>query len=127
MREIGIWVLVILAILVVGFGLAWIVQGENFILYKYWAPKQAAVERQVFQQTPSYQQGTVGELYNMMFEYNKTTDPKAKEAMASIILHRANEYAGTGNKLPDDLDQFVSGLRAQASAPPTPASTDSKY
>ena len=104
-------VLTILLILVLSLGLLWLIMGESFILYKYWAPKMESVRRDVFQQTPSYVQGTVSELYNMMYEYQKTTDQETKEAMASIILHRANEFAATGNKLPDDLAELVTNLR----------------
>ncbi len=113
MREAGAVLLVVLLLVAV----TWGVLALNYGTFAFWAPKYARVERQVFQQTPSYTQGTVGELYNMMYEYLKVTDPKAKESMASIILHRADEYAATGNALPPDLGTFISGLRSGTMAP----------
>ena len=77
-------------------------------LYRYFAPKQEAVRRQVFEQTKSYNQGLVQELENMQFQYAQADDAH-KAALASIILHRAADF--DEDKLPRDLYAFIQQLR----------------
>lgn len=91
-------------------GLSWLVTGNDFFLYKVFAPKQEQVRREVFEQSKAYNQGMVQELQNMQFEYVKAT-PEQQKALASIILHRAADYDDT--KLPADLYTFVKQLRRE--------------
>ena len=67
--------------------LTWLFQGNDFFMYKVFAPKYEQVRREVFEQTRSFNQGMVQELQNMQFEYVKQTDPEAKKVMAGLILH----------------------------------------
>ena len=97
----------------VGLGLTWVAQGNDFFLYKFWAPKMENVRREVFENTKSYNEGMKQELQNMEFEYERTADLNAKEAMASVILHRVSEFDET--KLPADLRAFISDLRHKRS------------
>lgn len=94
--------------LVVLLGLSWVFTGNEFFLYKYFAPKRAEVERQVFENTKSYNQGMIQELQNMQFEYIKAT-PEQKQALGSIILHRAADF--DENKLPVDLREFIKTVK----------------
>lgn len=107
MKIIGIAILVVAGFL----GLTWVFQGNDFFLYQYFAPKQEAVRRQVFENTPSFNKGMVQELENMEFDYNKTTDKNAKQALAAIILHRASGYNLNDNDVPQDLRMFISQLK----------------
>jgi len=91
-------------------GLTWIIQGNDFLLYKLWAPKQEAVRREVFEQTKSYNQGMIQELQNMQFEYVKA-DKNQQAALRSIILHRAADFPE--DKMPPDLRSFIFNLRNQ--------------
>ncbi len=88
--------------------LSWLVQGNDFFMYKFFAPKREEVRREVFEQTKSYNQGYIQELQAMQFEYIKAT-PEQKSALASIILHRAADY--DESKLPADLRSFINGLK----------------
>ena len=99
-----------LAVVVV-LGLDWVGTGNDFFLYKYFAPKQAAVQRQVFENTPSFNKGMIQELENMEFEYIHEKDPNAKAALASIILHRASGYNLNDPDVPADLRSFISELK----------------
>lgn len=98
--------------------LTWVIQGNEFMLYKFWAPKQEAVRREVFEQTKSYNQGMIQELQNMQFEYIKA-DASHQKALRSIILHRAADF--DSNKrfieshfgLPEDLRSFIEQLKGQ--------------
>jgi dsRNA-specific ribonuclease len=89
--------------------LIWGVQGNDFFMYKVFAPKYEQVRRQTFEETKSYRQGMIQELQNMQFEYEKTNDKSAKDRMASIILHRSADFPEAD--MPSDLRSFISGLR----------------
>jgi hypothetical protein len=95
------------------FALGWAVQGNGFFMYKYFAPKQEAVRREVFENSRAFNQGMVQELQNMQFDYVKEKDPKAKEALASIILHRASGYNLDDSIVPADLRSFVNQLKRE--------------
>ena len=99
------WIVVgIVAIL----GVTWVAQGNDFFVYKVFAPKYEQTRREVFEQTKSYNQGMIQELQNMQFEYVKAT-PEQQDGLASVILHRAADY--DADKLPADLRQFIEKLR----------------
>lgn len=98
----------ILGLLVLTIGLGWLVQGNDFALYKFFAPKYEQVRRETFEQTKSYNQGMVQELQNMQFQYEQAT-PEHQAALRSIILHRAADFPE--EKLPAHLRSFVNQLR----------------
>jgi hypothetical protein len=101
-------VLAVLAVIVGVLALGWVSQGNDFMLYRYFAPKYEATRRQVFEQTKSYNQGMVQELQNMQFQYEQANDEQ-KVALASIILHRAADF--DEDRLPADLRSFIQKLR----------------
>lgn len=101
---------VIIACIVGMFGLGWAVQGNDFFMFKVFAPKYEQVRRDTFEQSKAYRQGMVQELQNMQFEYAKAT-PEQRTALASIILHRAADVDAA--ILPSDLRGFIGDLRRQ--------------
>lgn len=107
---IGIFVLVLVALL----GLGWLFQGQDFFLYKVFAPKYEQVRRETFEQSKAYNQGMVQELQNMQFEYVKA-DTNHQAALASIILHRTADYPE--DKMPADLREFVQKLKRGQTTP----------
>jgi len=94
-------------------GLSWVVMGNDFFLYQYFAPKQAAVERQVFENTPSFNKGMVQELDNMRFDYIKEKDPNAKLALRDAIIHRASGYNLDDPIVSPELRAFIRDLNRQ--------------
>jgi len=104
LKQIGWGVLAVIVL----FALTWLVMGNEFFLYKIFAPKQEAVRREVFEQSKAYNQGMIQELQNMRFEYIKA-DKEHQVALASIILHRAADY--DENRMPIDLRQFIHNLK----------------
>lgn len=106
MRELGAGLLIIVGLLVG----TWIATGNDFFLYKYFAPKQEAVRRQVFEGTKSYNQGMIQELENMEAQYI-TADKDHKEALADLILHRASGYNLDDRDVSSDLRNFIQKLR----------------
>lgn len=106
MRYIGLGVLALVAIL----GLTWFFQGNDFFLYKTFAPKYEQVRRETFEQSKTYNQGMIQELQNMQFDYAQA-DSAGKAALAPIILHRAADY--DVNRMPADLRSFVEQLKRE--------------
>ena len=102
-----------IGVLVAILALSWVLMGNEFFLYKYFAPKQEAVRRQVFEQSRAFNQGMVQELQNKQFDYAKTTDPAAKAALASVILHRASGYNLDDPIVPADLRGFITKLKQE--------------
>ena|SRR3990167_5257410 len=98
--------------LVLILGIIWVAQGNNFFLYKVFAPAYEQVRRETFEQSKAYNQGMIQEIQNMQFEYIKAS-PEHKEALASLILHRAADY--DESKLPSDLRAFIGELKNKRS------------
>jgi len=92
-------------------GLSWIIQGNEFFLYKVFAPRTEAVRRQVFEQSRAFNQGMVQELENMRFQYHLQGDPGVRASLADVILHRAAGYDMDDPAVPSDLRSFVSNLK----------------
>ena len=91
--------------------LGWIAQGNDFFMYRFFAPRQEAVRRQVFETSRAFNQGMVQELQNMQFEYLKQPDPSVRASLASVILHRASGYNMNDSIVPADLRDFVDSLK----------------
>ena len=105
---IGTFVGVVIILL----GMTWVFQGNDFFLYQYFGPKTEQVRRTIFEQSKAYNQGMVQELQNMQFEYAKAT-PEQRDALASVILHRAADYDMNDSRVPSDLRQFVEQLKRE--------------
>jgi hypothetical protein len=101
---------VLLAIVIVT-AVSWAIMGNDFFLYKFFAPKQAAVERQVFEQSPSFNKGMVQNLTNEQFDYLKEKDPNAKKAMRDSILHEVSGYNLNDPDVSSDLRSFIDQLQ----------------
>jgi hypothetical protein len=100
--------------LVVILAITWLVQGNDFFMYKVFAPQYADAQREVFENSKSYNQGMIQELQNLQVDYVKAT-PEQKDALASIILHRTADF--DVNKLPSDLRKFIEQLRRERTEP----------
>jgi hypothetical protein len=104
--------------------LPWLFMGNEYFLYKFFAPKKEQVRREVFEQTKSYQEGMIQELQNMQFEYVKADDAH-KDALASIILHRAADFPE--DQMPEDLRNFIKKLRDERMNPTSTTSSSKGY
>ena len=88
MKNVFKVILVILAILIVAFGLEFM--GIEWT--KFFAPRKEAIRREVFTQTRSYQEGKLQDLSKYMFEYNKTSSNDEKYAIAILIRQQFAEF-----------------------------------
>lgn len=107
---------VMLVVLAVVIGVTWLVQGNDFFMYKVFAPQYENVRRNTFENTKSYRQGMIQELQNMQFQYVQADDAH-KAALADIILHRAADFDLEQNDVPADLYQFILQLRRARTRP----------
>jgi len=90
--------------------ISWFFQGNDFFMYKLFAPKYEQVRRETFEQTKSYNQGMIQELMAYQFEYIKA-DPAHKTALAAIILHRSADFPL--DNMPLDLRNFINDIRQE--------------
>lgn len=111
MKRTAFWVC---GFLVIVLALTWVFQGNDFFLYKFFAPRQEAVRREVFETSRAFNQGMVQELQSMRRDYVTSSDPEAKKALASVILHRVDGFNLDDPIVPQDLRSFVNDLRAQS-------------
>ena len=109
----GICLFVVVSLL--SLGGTWLAQGNNFFLYKVFAPQQEKVRREVYENTPSYVQGMVQDLQDLQRDYMKADaahDEEHKKALASMILHRSASFPE--DQIPPDLRAFIWGLKKDA-------------
>lgn len=104
-KIIGISLLSIVAI----FALAWIVQGNNFFMYKYFAPKYEDARREVFENTQSYVEGKKQDLIKYRLEYMKSKDPVEKSAIKMTIVQAFANF--DENKLDGELKDFLHKMK----------------
>ena len=103
-RAVFIGLVCLFALLAIG----WIVEGNEFALYKFFAPKREEVRRQVFENTKSYSQGTIQELESFSIAYS-TADKAGKQNICSIVRHRMADFPE--ERVPGHLIGFVNGCR----------------
>lgn len=82
----------------------------GFWSYKFWAPKQENVRRQVFESTQSYVEGKVTYLNRLRMQYKEAEDGSVhKNVLRQTILTEASTIER--DKLPEDLQLFISSLQ----------------
>jgi len=95
MKKFGIGVLIVLGVLLFIAALASLAFGTKWAGLKwrgYFAPKYAAVDREVFKQTRSFNEAAEQELLKLRLEYLREKDPISKEAIAFTIRHKFADY-----------------------------------
>ncbi len=97
-----------LGVIAVLLALTWLAQGNEFFMYKVFAPARENVRREVFENTKSYNQGMVQQIRGYMASYAQA-DSSQKDALASVIVHETADYDET--KLPADCQTFIAQLR----------------
>ena len=113
MKEISKNISITLGIIVMVFLAAWLVQGGDFFMYKFFAPKYEQVRRETFEQTRSFNVGMVTELENMQVAYETEKNERAKRTLADVILHRASGYNLDDPAVPFSLKVFIEDLRTK--------------
>lgn len=99
-----------LAVLVTFYIFGFLATGGDLAIYRFWAPKQANAEREVFENTQGYVEGKVEYINKLRLDYESSTGVQ-KEALRRTILTEASTV--NNNKLPYDLQVFISQLKGQ--------------
>ncbi len=105
MREVMRVVAGIVAILLFIMALGWLVEGNNFFMFRYWAPKYEGARRQTYEQTKSYRQGStqrLGTLCDQVHDAVVKQDDGHKTMLNDIIKQEFVEW---------DLNDVPSHLR----------------
>ncbi len=77
----GLSALALVALFVLCFGLTWMgVEWRGFF-----GPKRQVIEREIFEETPSYRHGKIQDLTRYRFQYMKATSDEARAAIASTV------------------------------------------
>lgn len=97
------------------FGIGWAVEGNDFFMYKFFAPRQEAARRQTFEESKAYNDGMAQEISAMQLDYAKAT-PEQKVALRSVIIHRTAGYDVA--RLSPDLQSFVASVKHDALVTP---------
>lgn len=107
MRElIGIIVISLLLI----FGITWAVQGNNFFMYKMFAPKVEQVRYDVFKNSQSYNDGIAQELQQLQLEYIKGS-VEQRAAIGTMVLHKVAGYKM--ERLDKSLQNFINTIKQE--------------
>ena len=102
MKEFFVFLCVVLGVI----GLSFLA----FEGHKYFAPKYAAVDREVFEQTKSYNDSMARDLEDMRMQYVQATKEQ-KEVLRATILHRFSVYPV--EKMQPQIREFYQQLQAE--------------
>lgn len=100
-------VIAALALIIISVAGIWSCRAEHLAEEKFFAPKEADVERETFTHSRAYVDGTIQELEMMRLDYLKG-NPEQKAALKNTILRRVAGFDTT--LLPPNLQQFVNSL-----------------
>ncbi len=81
-------ILTIVLLVSLAFGAEWM----GIKWYGFFGPKRAAVRREVFKQTRSYNEGKEQELLKLRLEYLRAKTVEEKQILASTIRHLFADY-----------------------------------
>jgi hypothetical protein len=91
--------------------IAFMIQGGDFFLYRYFAPRYESARRATFEESRAYNEGMAQDLWRMQAEYAQAPFDKRPQ-LRKIALHRVAGY--DASRLPPDLQTFIAELRGQA-------------
>lgn len=96
----------IIILMVVAAGLGFVGNGLSFASFKFWAPKQENVKREVFENTQSYVEGKNQDLAKYHHEWLIAKDPEEKGALEAIVRQQFTTIKPSSIQDPD-LAQFL--------------------
>lgn len=108
MKAFFVTVGLILAGLALILGLVWLFAGNDFMLLKFFGPRQEAVRRQTFEHSKAYRQGMAQEVRNYRIQY-QTATKEQKQGLRSVILQELSDYPV--ETLAPDQQSWIEQLR----------------
>lgn len=110
MGDINKAILTVVAFFAIIFGSIWLVQGNNFFMYRFFAPREEQVRHDTFKQSQAYNDGMANDLAQKQLAYAQTSDTNAKLIILSNLYHEFASYDLT--KLPPESQLFLSNVRS---------------
>jgi hypothetical protein len=101
-------VVIVLVLCVIGGAVVLAGAEGSYALYKHMAPKWAALDNEIFHNTPAYTEGGIHDLEKYRIEYIQA-DKSQKLALRQAVLHQFEVYPE--DKLPAELRDFYFQLR----------------
>lgn len=98
-----------IAILVILFGIGWAIQGNDFFLYKTFAPKYEEVRRETFEESQAHIEGKINTLTRLRLEF-QTGEVSHRCALRAVVI----QEAATAKHLPESLQTWVDSLTSGA-------------
>jgi hypothetical protein len=90
MKKILIGIAAVVGIYIACFAIANVLEGGGLAFYTFWAPKEQAAQRKVYQETPQFINGNRQALMNQLAEIQRTTDPDAKATLRAALRTQVN-------------------------------------
>lgn len=97
-----------LVLIVLGVGSAFTIGLISLGYYSFFAPKYQAVERKVFEESPSFVQGKILNLTRLEMQYKAEKDPDSRAAIAALIKLEASTLKE--DYIPATLGTFIDSL-----------------
>lgn len=97
-------VLAVFTCIVIFYGIGFLATGGDLVIYKFWAPKQADAERQVFEHSQSYYDGKIQNI-GQLCHAESQADGAQKSALDSEIRNEAATISES--RLPVDEQNCV--------------------
>jgi hypothetical protein len=88
--------------------LTWVIQGNDFFLYRTFAPKYEAVRRDTMIESRAYSEATTRRLHDLRRQYTQARSDDEKAAIKAMAIHEASAF--DANRLPPDLRLFLAQL-----------------
>lgn len=79
--------------------------------YRHFGIMRESATTDIYRENKSYVEGTIRDLREMQVKYVEANDSQ-KEALSSLILHRANEL--DWDRLPSDVQDFLHSLKGSS-------------
>ena len=99
-----------LAALIGMLALVWLIQGNDFFMYKFFAPKYENVRREVFENTQSYVESKRQDLVKYRLEYMRAKTDEEKAALKFTIVQEFANFDET-KLLSPELRDFLRQMK----------------
>lgn len=90
-------------------GATWVFQGNDFFLYRYFAPKYEGVRRDVMIESRAYTEATTRRLYDLQRQLTQAKSDDEKAAIRAMARHEVRAF--DVSRLPPDLRSFAQQVR----------------
>ena len=103
-----------IGVVVLFLGLDWVIMGNDFFMFKVFAPKTEQVRREVVEESLAYRRGTILTLGQYRAQY-ESADDAHKPAIADLILQTAENFDLNKSDVSPQLRSFIEQLRSNPS------------